>query len=252
MRSSIDALLGSLSKKDMTPVFTIDELDKVPRDDLLSEFFDGNQEWFQGKRSIISISHSFGEAVKDSLVTSVARFSSVEQFKGVTSLEELRAILHPRLVLGLSQITKSESEAEAIASSLFTDEAQKTILDLNVPNIHLMLESAYAGLERAKKEHAEKVLPRHIEPEPSGAAGRAPTELERGILNELSRRGKLTPSDLSETLEKKAPSVVRALSSMLGRGWVGRVGQGKRAYYHITQKGEAARRQLTRKNVNDI
>lgn len=243
-RTSIDALLDSLSRKDMTPVFTIDELDKVPRDDLLSEFFDGNQEWFQGKRSIISISHSFGEAVKDSLVTSVARFSSVEQYKGVTSLEELRGILHPRLVLGLSQAAKGESEAEAIASELFTDEAQKTILDLCVPNTHLMLESAYAGLDRAKKEHAERVLPRHIEPEPSEAGGRPPTGLEKSVLDELSRRGKLTPSDLSGTLEKKAPSIVRALSSMLRRGWVGRVGQGKRAYYHITQKGEAARRHL--------
>jgi Cdc6-like AAA superfamily ATPase len=242
MRSSIDALLERLAEKGMTPVFTVDELDKVPRDELLSEFFDGNQEWFQGKRSVISISYSFGESVKSSLVTSLARFSSVEQYKGVTTVEELRGILHPRLALGLSQVAKDESEAKAMASELFTEEAEKTILDLYVPNTHLMLESAYAGLERAKKEHAEKVLPKHIEPEATGEESRVPTELERAILNELARKGKLTPSDLSEMTDKKAPSIVRALASMLGRGWVGRVGQGKRAYYHVTQKGEAARR----------
>ncbi|MDV3277598.1 MAG: MarR family transcriptional regulator [Nitrososphaerales archaeon] len=251
-RLSIDLLLNGLSEKGVEPVFTIDELDKVPRDDLLSEFFDGNQEWFQGKRSMISLSHSFGEAIKDSLVTSVARFSSVEHYKGITSLNELKEILRPRLVLGLSQVAKDESEAETIASELFSEEALKTILDLYVPNTHLMLESAYAGLERAKKERAEKVLPRHIEPETTEERHRVPTGLERLILDELSREGRLTPSDLSERLDKKAPSIVRALSSMLNRGWVGRVGERKRAYYHITQKGEAARRSLTRERVNYI
>jgi DNA-binding PadR family transcriptional regulator len=47
-------------------------------------------------------------------------------------------------------------------------------------------------------------------------------------------------------------SIIKSLSSMLKRGWVGRVGERKRAYYHITQKGEAARRSLTRDRVNDI
>ncbi|MBI2184246.1 MAG: winged helix-turn-helix transcriptional regulator [Thaumarchaeota archaeon] len=77
-----------------------------------------------------------------------------------------------------------------------------------------------------------------------------PTDLEGSILDELSK-SKLTPSDLADRLDKKAPSIVRALSSMFKKGWVTRVGQGRRAYYSITQKGEAARRlqagQLTSK-----
>ena len=251
-RFSIDLLLNGLSDKGVEPVFTIDELDKVPRDDLLSEFFDGNQEWFQGKRSVISLSHSFGEAIKDSLVTSVARFSSVEQYKGITSLSELKELLRPRLVLGLSQVAKDEPEAETVASELFSEEALKTILDLNVPNTHLMLESAYAGLERAKKERTERVLMRHIEPKMTEERHRVPTGLERSILDELSRGGGLTPSDPSERLSRKASSIVRALTSMLKRGGVGRVGERRRAYSHITQKGEAARRSLTRDSVNDI
>ena len=59
------------------------------------------------------------------------------------------------------------------------------------------------------------------------------------ILKEL-RKGRLTPADLSQELDKKASSIVRSLVKMRKDNWVIRVGAGKRAYYSLTPQGEAA------------
>jgi predicted transcriptional regulator len=66
-----------------------------------------------------------------------------------------------------------------------------------------------------------------------------PTQLEQEIMKELSK-GRLTPSDLSEQLEKYSSSIVRALQEMMKKRWVTRVGKGKRAYYSLTMRGDAA------------
>ena len=66
-----------------------------------------------------------------------------------------------------------------------------------------------------------------------------PTELEHMIMLELSK-GRLTPSDLSEQLEKHSSSIVRSLQEMMRKRWVTRVGKGKRAYYSLTMRGDAA------------
>ena len=68
-----------------------------------------------------------------------------------------------------------------------------------------------------------------------------PTQLEHEIMKELSK-GRLTPSDLVDRLDKRSPSIVRTLKEMMSKNWVTRVGIGKRAYYSLTTRGDAAMR----------
>ena len=62
---------------------------------------------------------------------------------------------------------------------------------------------------------------------------------------ELSK-GRLSPADLSERLNKKTPSIVRSLAKMMVYDWVVRVGTGKRAYYSLTAREEASIRRRER------
>jgi len=102
-----------------------------------------------------------------------------------------------------------------------------------------MLERAYEATDNALQSKASQVLPEHVIEEK--AEIQIPTELELFILKEL-RKGRLTPADLSERLDKKASSIVRSLAKMRQDDWVVRVGSGKRAYYSLTARGEAAAR----------
>jgi len=122
----------------------------------------------------------------------------------------------------------------------------KAILNVSAPNTYLILERAYEALSRAFESRSSTVRPEHvIETEEEIII---PTVLESLILGELVK-GRLTPSDISERLDKKSPSIVRSLSRMMGKNWVTRVGAGKRAYYSLTARGGSAlRRYVTNEN----
>ena len=231
-RFATDFILKEVEESNVIPVFAIDELDKVPYDALLSDFFDGNQEFFQGKRTIISLSHTFGESIQKAVVASVSRFSSVQSLEGVDNSEDLMKMLKPRLTLGLSQIAKNSEEASTLAESLFKPETIETIVNLYVPNAYLMLEAAYKGVENASRSRSNSVFPEHIEEHaPLGTRAKEvhiPTELQRLILGELSL-GRLSPSKISERTDRKEESVVRVLKLMMKNNWVGRVGEGRRS-----------------------
>jgi DNA-binding HxlR family transcriptional regulator len=66
-----------------------------------------------------------------------------------------------------------------------------------------------------------------------------PTQLEIDILNKLNK-GKFTTSELATHLNKLSPSISRTLTLMMQKGWVTRVGIGKRAYYSISVRGLSA------------
>jgi len=51
VKQSAELLLDHVSDEGGEPIFAVDELDKVNSDMLLSDFFDGNQSWFQGKKN---------------------------------------------------------------------------------------------------------------------------------------------------------------------------------------------------------
>ena len=88
MQQAATLLIDRVEDMGGRPVFVIDELDKVEDDRVLSDFFDGNQAWFQGKQAVISLSYTFGESLGKTLVTSASRISQIEKFPGVTSLKD--------------------------------------------------------------------------------------------------------------------------------------------------------------------
>ena len=246
IRRSSETLINRLEEKEITPIFVIDELDKVIRDTLLSDFFDGNQSWFQGRRGVIALTYTFGESVKEAVASSARRISTVEVYPGITREEEAARIIHSRAFLGISQIKKDETTTKNVVEKIFSEETIKAILNVSAPNTYLMLERAYEALSKAIEARSPTVQPRHVIVEEEEII--IPTDLEFLILSELSK-GRLTPSDISERLDKKSSSIVRSLSGMMKKNWVTRVGAGKRAYYSLTAKGDSAmRRFITNEN----
>jgi len=132
------------------------------------------------------------------------------------------------------------------AEAIFPSETIKAILNVSAPNAYLMLERAYEAVTNTLRSKVSQVLPEHVLKKEAGM--KVPTGLEYAILKEL-RKGRLTPADLSERLDKKPPSIVRSLAKMMLNNWVVRVGAGKRAYYSLTARGEAAIRRHERSRL---
>jgi len=237
IRHVADILVDRLEETGTLPIFVIDELDKVSSDTLLSDFFDGNQSWFQGKRGIMALTYTFGESIKETVASSVRRLSTVEMYSGVVTQEDAENIIRPRAFLGISQIQKNEKTAIEAAQEIFPPETIKAILNVSAPNTYLMLERAYEAIQRAVGTGAKMVKPEHVFKEE--AEIEVPTKLEYQILIELSK-GRLTPTDVVARLDKTLPSIVRALKGLMNKNWVTRVGAGKRAYYSLTARGDAA------------
>jgi DNA-binding MarR family transcriptional regulator len=116
-------------------------------------------------------------------------------------------------------------------------ETIKAILNVSAPNTFLMLERTYAAIQKAIDANSKTVTIEHVLEEESETL--SPTKLEYEIMNELSK-GRLTPSDLSDQLDKHSSSIVRTLQEMMKKRWVTRVGKGKRAYYSLTVRGDAS------------
>jgi len=243
VKQAADLLIDRLSDVGLVPVFAIDELDKVSNDTLLSDFFDGNQSWFQGKRVTVALTYTFGDSVKEAVASSVRRLATVEMYPGIRSEADAENILRARAYVGLSQVEKDESMAREAALATFPSETIKAILNVSAPNAYLILERAHEAVTNALQSKASQVLPEHVFKEE--AEVRVPTGLEYAILKEL-RKGRLSPADLSERLDKKTPSIVRSLAKMMMNNWVVRVGTGKRAYYSLTARGEASIRRHER------
>ena len=242
-RHVADILIRRLDEAGTLPVFVIDELDKVSSDILLSDFFDGNQSWFQGKRGILALTYTFGESIKETVTSSVRRLSSVEMYHGVTTQEDAERIIHSRAFLGISQVQKKEKAAIETTKEIFPQETIKTILNVSAPNTYLLLERTYEAIQKAIESQSKTIMPKHVFEEETEIE--IPTQLEYQILNALSK-GRLTPTDIADRLDKTSSSVVRALKGMMKNNWVTRVGVGKRAYYSLTARGAAATKRYRR------
>jgi len=236
-RHAADILIYRLEEEGVFLIFAIDELDKVSSDTLLSDFFDGNQSWFQGKQGILALTYTFGESIKETITSSVRRISTVEMYPGVTTQEDAERIIHSRAYLGISQIQKSEEEATEKTREILPPETIKAVLNVSAPNTYLMLERTYEAIQKAIETKSESVLPNYVYKEEEEIE--TPTELEYGILKQLTK-GRLTPSDIAELLDKFSSSIVRSLKGMMKKNWVTRVGVGKRAYYSLTLHGDSA------------
>jgi hypothetical protein len=147
-RHAVDILIRNLEESGAFLVFVIDELDKINSDTLLSDFFDGNQAWFQGKQGIISLTYTFGESIKETVASSVKRFSSVEMYNGVTKLEDAENIILSRAYLGVAQICQNEKTTNDVIRAIIPPETIKAILNVSAPNTFLMLERTYAAIQK--------------------------------------------------------------------------------------------------------
>jgi DNA-binding MarR family transcriptional regulator/Cdc6-like AAA superfamily ATPase len=243
VKQAADLLINRLTDEGLVPVFAIDELDKVSNDTLLSDFFDGNQSWFQAKRVVVALTYTFGESVREAVASSIRRLASVEMYPGIATDVDAERILRARIYVGLSQVEKDEKAALKAAQMILPTETAKAILNVSAPNAYLMLERAYDAVANALMSKAFQVLPEHVVKEE--AEIRVPTGLQHLIIKEL-RKGRLSPTDMSERLDKSTPSIVRALGKMMMNNWITRVGAGKRAYYSLTARGEAAARRKER------
>jgi Cdc6-like AAA superfamily ATPase len=241
-RHAVDILIRHLEENGAFLVYVIDELDKVNSDTLLSDFFDGNQAWFQGKQGIISLTYTFGESVKEAVASSVKRLATVEMYNGVTKLQDAEDIILSRAYLGVSQTCESEKETKEVIRSIIPQETIKAIMNVAAPNTYLMLERTYAAIQKAIEANSKVVTPDHVLEEEEASI---PSQLEYEIMKELDK-GRLSPSDLSDQLDKYPSSVVRTLKEMVKKRWVTRVGKGKRAYYSLTMRGDASVKRLER------
>ena len=232
-------LLDKLADSGGKPMFIIDELDKVENDAVLSEFFDANQAWFQGKQGMISLSYTFGEAMKQATLTSVSRISRIEKIPGTTSSEDAREVVRSRAVLGLSHIVRNEQEADRLFEKLIPAETITALVNVTAPNTYLMLEKMSSAIDTAIRLKASAVLPEHVEITPSEEL--RPTGLQLKILEQLGS-GRLPPSVITERLRKDPGLVSRTLKKMIERNWVGKLGSGKQVSYYITSSGDSARR----------
>lgn len=232
-------LLDKLAEEGGEPVFVIDELDKVDNDAALADFFDANQAWFQGKRGMISLSYTFGEAMRDTTITSVKRIAKVETIGGITTLRDATDLIRTRASLGLSQLSGSESETVRVVEKLIPEETIVSLVNLATPITFLMLERMSSGIDAAIKQKATRVLPEHLEI--SLGEERRPTKIELSILEAISP-GRLHPSVISEKLDKDPAQISRALKKMAEKSWVSKLGSGKQVLYCITTSGESARR----------
>ena len=242
IRQASESLIDRLDEMGIIPVFVIDELDKVVHDTLLSDFFDGNQSWFQGRGGAMALTYTFGESMKESVASSVRRISSIEVYPGITTEEDATRIIRSRAYLGISQVQKNEDASNVIAEEIYPHETIKAILNVSAPNTYLLLERAYTSIANALEAKSTTVQYEHVITEEEELT--VPTELEYQIFCELIK-GRLTPADISDRLEKKSSSIVRALARMMKRNWVTRVGAGKRAYYSLTATGDSALRRYS-------
>ncbi len=238
-RNVADILINRLEETETSLIFVIDELDKVNSDTVLSDFFDGNQSWFQGKRGILSLTYTFGESIKETVASSVRRLSTIEKYPGVTTQKDAEKIIHSRAFLGISQIQENEKNVIKTTQEILPPETIKTILNVSVPNTYLMLERTYEAIQRAIELNSKTVKPEHVYEEETEI--QHPTLLEYQVLTLLSK-GRTTPTDAAERLDKKPPSITRVLKGMMNKNWVTRVGSGKRAYYSLTARGDAAKK----------
>jgi len=236
---AVDFIVERLADSDILPVFVIDELDKVPNDTMLSEFFDGNQGWFQGKRTIISLSHTFGQSVEKKIIESLGRFSQAQKIEGPTSAEQFKNVLYARLLLGISNIEPNESRAMQIVQSIFPDEVVEQIVNRYVPNTYLMLEHAYRAIQKARLRKATQLALNDLEKFESTKT-REPTGIELKILDILSKNA-ASPKELIAKTKKNRGTITKSIKSLYSDDLIEKTGKGKNVQYSITQKGEAAR-----------
>ena len=237
---AVNFIIKELEDQGISPIFAIDELDKVTSDIMLSDFFDGNQGWFQGKRCIISLSYTYGQSLLDSSITSVSRFSSIKKIEGISTLSQFELILESRLLLGISEVESNKNNVKKLATNIFSTKVSEQIVNNLAPNLHLMLEKAYSSITLAMLNKRNEVILSDVK----NREGSTIIRLKKPqllILRELSQ-SQMRPSQIADVLGLSRSTVSVLLSALFKKDLIGRLESGKERYYFIKQKGDTVLR----------
>ena len=238
-KMAVDFIIEQLEHNNIHPIFVIDELDKVRNNQILSEFFNGNQAWFQEKRTIISLSHTFGQSVEEKIIESLGRFSQAQKIEGITTVEQFKNVLNARLLLGISKIESDESKAFKIAKGIVPNVMIEEIVNRYVPNSYLMLEHTYRAIQKALLRRGRQIIIDDLEKFESTQDQKL-TGIKLKILEWLSEKP-LSPKELIEKTKKNRGTITRCLHLLYLSNLIEKIGRGKNVKYTITQKGDAAR-----------
>lgn len=244
-RTDLDAervsglLIDSLEKRG-NPFYIIDELDKTRDDVILSDFFDGNQAWFQGKNAVISLSYTFGGSIKESMLTSASRISKIQPFPGVKTIADAKEIIHKRAALGLFHSSQNEESAIDEARRVIPDETITAIINVSAPSTYTLLERTLEAMDVAIKTGKEIVTPDMVYKQPEEIV--IPSQIERLVLSTLLESGRLAFGTIAAKVRRDKGQISKIMKRLLANGWVNQIGDGRKANYFITPKGEAALR----------
>lgn len=245
-----DLLIARLRDEEIEPVFIIDELDKVADPDIVHNFIEGNQSWFEGKNAVLTISYNIGESLKEISTASISRIAATEPYMGLSSTKEGREIIYKRAELGLlysdhnnkaPSPDRYEQSVEEKVQEIIPENDAMDIIERTFPNASRMLRLTYSTLDEAAKQGCTV-----REALDALSSGRSEGEMQKvrvtkqriKILEKLSN-GPLTLTELAHSLTVDTRPLFTTLSLMVRNGLLHTTKDGSnRVHYHLTEEGD--------------
>lgn len=234
-----DLLVTKLYDQSVEPVFIIDELDKITDSDVVHNFIEGNQSWFEGKNVVLTMSHNIGESLKKISTGSISRIASPKPYMGLTNTKEGEEIIHKRAVLGYSSRYRDQSitikNAQQEVYKILPESVLVEIIEQTFPNPSRMLRLTYDALEEAatKGKSVPEAL-RAVTPVKPSTTRITKRRLQ--ILETLSA-GPMTLTELARSLDVSTGSLFVTLGRMVSKGFLQTTKDAGQVHYHLTENG---------------
>jgi hypothetical protein len=234
-----ELLVTKLDDRGIEPVFIIDELDKITDSDVVHNFIEGNQSWFEGRNVVLTMSYNIGESLKKISTASVRRIASPKPYLGLTNIKQGEQIIYDRAVVGYAMRYRSlavtTKSARQEVHKILPQSAIAEIIERTFPNPSRMLQLTYDILDEAasKRRPIEEAL---------GAAVSAKTSKVRVTKQRLKTlkalsNGSMTLAELARLLGADSRELFISLGLMVDRGLLQTIGEGKGVHYHLTEEG---------------
>ena len=234
-----DLLVTKLFDQNMEPVFIIDELDKITDSDVVHNFIEGNQSWFEGKNVVLTMSYNIGESLKKISAASISRIASMKPYMGLVNTKEGEQIIYNRAVLGYSMryhdLSITIEDAQQEVHKILPPSAVVEIIERTFPNPSRMLRLTYEVLDEAatKRKPIQEALSSVASVKPSAARV---TKQRLKILKALSK-GPMALTELARLLDVDSRQLFTTLRLMVDKGLLQTTKEGKRVHYHLTEEG---------------
>ncbi|MDG6996726.1 MAG: hypothetical protein JRN52_12460 [Nitrososphaerota archaeon] len=244
-----DLLIARLRDEDIEPVFIIDELDKVADPDIVHNFIEGNQSWFEGKNAVLTISYNIGESLKEIATASISRIAATEPCMGLSSTKDGRDIIYKRARLGLLHfdhdnntlsLDRYEQSVEEKVQEIMPENDATDIIERTFPNTSRMLRLTYSTLDEAAKQGCtiREVLDALSSGQSEGQIQKVRVTKQRIKILEKLSNGPLTLTELAHSLTVDTRPLFTTLTLMVRKGLLHTTKEGAtRVYYHLTEEG---------------